>query len=231
VDSDRGLMLVDLMPGVAWFHPPADPAEQDSVAKDFITHIATWHKATARALDLPTFQPVRSVREHQLDQLAGIKRAFEDADARQPIDALARLELELLEARLPDFDGEPVLIQGDTGPGNFMYADGKVSAIVDWELAHIGDPMDDIAWLSWRSTAERDNRRRRPGALLPGQRRRSSRAAVRPGADDGLRRTDLGCPGRQRAISRRQRVHHVDAPPPNGAHGAGRACRHAHPSP
>ena len=29
-----------------------------------------------------------------------------------------------------------------------MYADGKVTAVVDWELAHLGDPMDDIAWLS-----------------------------------------------------------------------------------
>ena len=27
-------------------------------------------------------------------------------------------------------------------------------AIVDWELAHLGDPMDDIAWLSLRGTQE-----------------------------------------------------------------------------
>lgn len=152
VEPDTGLLLVDRLDGVTWFHAPADPAEQESVAKDFMAHIATWHKATARSLDLPSFQPVKSVREHQLDQLAGIRRAFEEADAREPIDALARLELELLEKKLPDFDGEPVLVQGDTGPGNFMYEGGKISAIVDWELAHIGDPMDDIAWLSWRAT-------------------------------------------------------------------------------
>ena len=40
--------------------------------------------------------------------------------------------------------------QGDTGPGNFLYGDGRVKAILDFELAHWGDPMDDIAWLSWR---------------------------------------------------------------------------------
>src|SRR4051812_33982779 len=97
VDTETGLILVDRADGVAWFHPPADPAEQVSVAKDFIPHIATWHKAGARALDLPTFHPVKSVREHQLDQLAGIRSGFEEADARHPIDALARLELELLE--------------------------------------------------------------------------------------------------------------------------------------
>ena len=47
-----------------------------------------------------------------------------------------------------------VLVQGDTGPGNFMYAAGRVVALVDWELAHLGDPMDDIAWLSLRATQE-----------------------------------------------------------------------------
>jgi aminoglycoside phosphotransferase (APT) family kinase protein len=33
-----------------------------------------------------------------------------------------------------------------------MYDGDRATAIVDWELAHIGDPMDDIAWLSWRAT-------------------------------------------------------------------------------
>jgi aminoglycoside phosphotransferase (APT) family kinase protein len=152
VDAESGLLLLDRADGVTWFHPPADPAEQEAVARDFITHIAAWHRTPARTLDLPSFQPVKSVREHQLDQLAGIRRSFEEADAQHPIDALARLELELLESKLSDFDGEPVLVQGDTGPGNFMYADGRITAIVDWELAHLGDPMDDIAWLSWRAT-------------------------------------------------------------------------------
>lgn len=35
-----------------------------------------------------------------------------------------------------------------------MYADGAVTAIVDWELAHFGDPMDDIAWLSLRTVQD-----------------------------------------------------------------------------
>ena len=35
-----------------------------------------------------------------------------------------------------------------------MYLDGRVVAVVDWELAHLGDPMDDIAWLSLRATQE-----------------------------------------------------------------------------
>jgi aminoglycoside phosphotransferase (APT) family kinase protein len=51
-------------------------------------------------------------------------------------------------------EGLVVLVQGVTGPGNFMYAGGRVVAVVDWELAHLGDPMDDIAWLTLRATQE-----------------------------------------------------------------------------
>ncbi len=66
----------------------------------------------------------------------------------------ARLLARWLRRHIPAYDGPPVLVQGDTGPGNFMYADGRVDAVVDWELAHLGDPMDDIAWLSLRATQE-----------------------------------------------------------------------------
>ena len=125
-----------------------------AVAQDFMRHLATWHSAPARELELPSFGPVRSMPEHQRDQLAGIEALFEREDREVPIDALARAQLEHLLHHVPDHDGEPVLVQGDTGPGNFMYADGRVTAIVDWELAHVGDPMDDIAWLSWRATQQ-----------------------------------------------------------------------------
>jgi aminoglycoside phosphotransferase len=152
VDEAMDVLLVDRASGMTWFQAPRDPEEAESVAKDFIRHIATWHGTGARKLDLPTFGPVKSVREHQLDQLDGIRAIFDEQAKRRPLDVLAQTQLDFLVNKVPDFDGEPVLVQGDTGPGNFMYHEGRISAIIDWELAHIGDPMDDIAWLSWRAT-------------------------------------------------------------------------------
>src|SRR5262249_11330152 len=70
------------------------------------------------------------------------------------MDPLLRLTTDWLEANVPEGDGTVVLVQGDTGPGNFMYEDGRVTAVVDWELAHFGDPMDDIAWLSLRTVQD-----------------------------------------------------------------------------
>jgi aminoglycoside phosphotransferase (APT) family kinase protein len=48
---------------------------------------------------------------------------------------------------------ERVLVHGDYRLGNFMFGEDGVRGIIDWELAHWGDPMEDIGWLavkSWR---------------------------------------------------------------------------------
>ena len=52
---------------------------------------------------------------------------------------------------MPTTVDRTVLVQGDTGPGNFMFRDGEIVAVVDWELAHLGDPMEDLAWVITRS--------------------------------------------------------------------------------
>ena len=38
-------------------------------------------------------------------------------------------------------------MHGDFRTGNFLYTpDGRIEAILDWEMAHIGDPLEDLAW-------------------------------------------------------------------------------------
>jgi aminoglycoside phosphotransferase (APT) family kinase protein len=38
------------------------------------------------------------------------------------------------------------LIHGDYRFGNFLYEDTRITALLDWEMAHLGDPAEDIAW-------------------------------------------------------------------------------------
>lgn len=48
---------------------------------------------------------------------------------------------------------ERVFVHGDFRHGNLMIADGRLAAVLDWELPHIGDPLEDIGWVStkaWR---------------------------------------------------------------------------------
>ena len=38
------------------------------------------------------------------------------------------------------------LVHGDYRLGNFLERDGRISAILDWELVHLGDPVEDLGW-------------------------------------------------------------------------------------
>jgi aminoglycoside phosphotransferase (APT) family kinase protein len=47
----------------------------------------------------------------------------------------------------------PVLVHGDYRHGNLVVGAQGVHAVLDWELAHIGDPVEDLAWMCippWR---------------------------------------------------------------------------------
>ncbi|WP_067650839.1 phosphotransferase family protein [Nocardia harenae] len=46
---------------------------------------------------------------------------------------------------------EPVLCHGDAGPANFLHDGERVTALLDWEFSHLGDPHDDLAWISVRA--------------------------------------------------------------------------------
>ena len=41
-----------------------------------------------------------------------------------------------------------VLVHGDFKPGNALIADGRISAKLDWETAHLGDPLEDLGWVT-----------------------------------------------------------------------------------
>jgi aminoglycoside phosphotransferase (APT) family kinase protein len=54
--------------------------------------------------------------------------------------------------RMPT-DRPSALVHGDFRSGNFIVGPDGLRAILDWELAHLGHPMEDIGWLctnTWR---------------------------------------------------------------------------------
>jgi len=62
------------------------------------------------------------------------------------------LAIRWLSAHRPG-PGRSCLVHGDFRLGNLLIADHGVTAVLDWELAHLGDPMEDLGWLctkAWR---------------------------------------------------------------------------------
>ncbi|MGV0852421.1 phosphotransferase family protein [Mycolicibacterium phlei] len=147
----RQAVLLERVHGGTWFSKIADPDEQVRTARDFIAKLAVLHRIDAADLTIPSLGPAGTVEGHVRAEIAAMRERVDRYGRPAP---LLRFCIDWLERNIPAYDGPTVLVQGDTGPGNFMYADGAVTAIVDWELAHFGDPMDDIAWLSLRTVQD-----------------------------------------------------------------------------
>jgi aminoglycoside phosphotransferase (APT) family kinase protein len=84
--------------------------------------------------------------EDQVDYYAGI---YDSVDDTIPTFDLA---IAWLKERQP-VAVAPCLIHGDYRNGNFIVNERGISTVLDWELAHSGDPMEDLGWLcvnSWR---------------------------------------------------------------------------------
>lgn len=79
---------------------------------------------------------------------------------RQVLDELGHphpaLELGLawLATHLPEpSTAAPTVVHGDFRNGNLLVGPDGIRAVLDWELAHLGDPLEDLGWLcvkSWR---------------------------------------------------------------------------------
>jgi aminoglycoside phosphotransferase (APT) family kinase protein len=103
---------------------------------------------TARGLEaLPAPPPDRTPAEYEIDRHERIYRAI----TPDPHPAF-ELAFRWLRTHAPQID-ERRLVHGDFRIGNVIFGPEGARAILDWELAHVGDPMEDLGWIcvrSWR---------------------------------------------------------------------------------
>lgn len=105
--------------------------------------MASLHTLDLHSLDLPSsLEPETGGREAILHILRRIEHHLVVADADVPV---LREALVILRSSIPT-DPATALCWGDPRPGNIVYRDDKVVAVLDWELAHVGPPEGDLAY-------------------------------------------------------------------------------------
>jgi len=83
----------------------------------------------------------------QLDELYALYQSF---GGGSPVFEAA---FRWLRDHLPKQAETPRLVHGDFRNGNLIVGADGVRAVLDWELAHLGDPAEDLGWItvnSWR---------------------------------------------------------------------------------
>lgn len=90
------------------------------------------------------------VWRQQLDYWSGVIAAC--ATEPQP---LVHYLIHWLRANPPPAPERVVVLSGDFRVGNFLYdVEGRVRGWLDWEMGHLGDPLEDLAWAllsNWRA--------------------------------------------------------------------------------
>jgi aminoglycoside phosphotransferase (APT) family kinase protein len=96
--------------------------------------------------DLPGAPEGVSPAQYELERYEQLFRAI----APEPHPAF-ELAFRWLRARLPSGDTARTFLHGDFRMGNVLFDTDGVRLVLDWELAHAGDPAEDLAWMSVRS--------------------------------------------------------------------------------
>ena len=81
-----------------------------------------------------------------LHQVRGFREMFRGIANKPPLHVATELGFAWLIANPPPKDRPRRLVHGDLGLHNVLVRDGELAAILDWELAHLGDPAEDIAY-------------------------------------------------------------------------------------
>lgn len=157
MDRVEGEAVPDNPPYAAegWLHD-GGPALQRRVWEDGLDAMAEVHRADWRGLGLGDLDPCPdggSRLAHRLDAWERMLHWVAPEERYEVIEAgLAWLRAE----RPPDVD-EPALCWGDSRLANQLFAraggSARVAAVLDWEMVHVGDPVQDLGWFTWLDAA------------------------------------------------------------------------------
>jgi aminoglycoside phosphotransferase (APT) family kinase protein len=135
--------------------PPAldTPAERRRVGEQLIDALVEIHGVDWRAAGLEGFGKPTGYLERQLRRFTGLW----ELNKTREIPAVESVGGWLAQNR--PSSGPATIVHGDFRLGNTMFAKGApahLSAVLDWEMATIGDPLADIGYLGmmWTEAAD-----------------------------------------------------------------------------
>ncbi|MEJ1967682.1 MAG: phosphotransferase family protein [Rhizomicrobium sp.] len=143
---------------------PFGPHRQ-SVGRQFYTVMGRIAAADPRDVGLSDFEGETDIHDVAMHEVARWEKVIdEDEIEPQPI---ARAAIRWLKRNPPPPAQKISVVHGDYRTGNFLYDEkGDIRAILDWEMSHLGDPLEDLGWAIdplWSGGGDVA----RPGGMIP----------------------------------------------------------------
>jgi aminoglycoside phosphotransferase (APT) family kinase protein len=146
---ERPFYVMEVVPGTVPLpvmvdgKPVFSDDERARLGEDFVTNLAALHAVDWRAAGLDFLGVPAAGDGAAIRELARWEGYIARADG-PPRPVLSEAILWLRRA-LPIADAT-TLVHGDYRTGNFLVCEGQIAAILDWEMVHLGDPMEDLGW-------------------------------------------------------------------------------------
>lgn len=135
--------------------PPALAGQAERVTECFVDGLVDLHAVDARAPELAGFGRPEGYLERQLRRFGGLY----ETNATRPLPDLEAVA-DWLAANLPESPPSTV-VHGDYRLGNVMVAPSpaRLAAILDWEMATVGDPLADVGYMTamWSEPSDPPN--------------------------------------------------------------------------
>ncbi|MBF2754054.1 MAG: phosphotransferase family protein, partial [Gammaproteobacteria bacterium AqS3] len=124
------------------FHSNPYGEHREAIGEAFWTHLGqiAAHPVESFADEEWPKRPASSWRD-ALEYWEGVLES--DDLGPQPVLSAAR---RFLHRSPPPEAGRLSLVHGDYRTGNLLVDGGRITAVLDWEMAHLGDPLEDLAW-------------------------------------------------------------------------------------
>lgn len=126
-------------------NPDPYGSHREKIGRQFWSVLGRIAQADADAIglgDLDGERDVGAIWRHEVTRWEKI--IDEDELEPQPI---ARAATRFLKRNPPPAAQKISVVHGDYRSGNFLFdPEGDIRAILDWEMAHLGDPLEDLAW-------------------------------------------------------------------------------------
>ncbi|HEX7095464.1 MAG TPA: phosphotransferase family protein [Acidimicrobiales bacterium] len=137
--------LFQRAPGRSDLDKLTDTAQQRRVMEDFMRVVGELHNLELDSLGLDDVMPARPQTPEQcaLGEVDLILSTW-DGFLSSYCEPLITFGVGWLRRNVPQDVARVSLVQGDTGPVNFLFDGDRVSAVIDWEWGHYGDPMEDL---------------------------------------------------------------------------------------
>ena len=120
-----------------------EPEQQDAVYRHYLEILAALHGLDPARLDLGGLAPPADALACAMAEVDALAAGIAGLGP-QP---LARFGALWLRRHAPARLERIALLHGDAGIANFLFAGTRVTAAIDWEWAHLGDPMEDLGSL------------------------------------------------------------------------------------